>query len=98
MSRVSVICRKSSVRHPSLYLFTVCLMLLAGACSQQEGDRGKFQALTDYFSSEVKELTDQINEKRREMDPLPDIQYNAQQTDRLGFRSKAADPNAARSP
>jgi signal transduction histidine kinase len=73
-------------------------MLLAGACSQQEGDRGRFQALTDYFSSEVKELTDQINEKRREMDPLPDIQYNAQQTDRLGFRSKAADPNAARSP
>jgi DNA-binding NarL/FixJ family response regulator/signal transduction histidine kinase len=86
------------VRRPAVYILTLCLLLMAGACSQQDSDGGRFQALTDYFSSEVKELTDEIADKRRELDPLPDIPWNAQQTDRLGFRSKSADANAARPP
>ncbi|HEX2748806.1 MAG TPA: discoidin domain-containing protein, partial [Verrucomicrobiales bacterium] len=86
------------MHRPAAHLLTVCLLLLAGACSQQDGDSGGLQTLTDYFSSEVKELTEQINEQRKEFDPLPDIPYNLQQTDRIGFRTKPVDAKDADKP
>ena len=54
MRRVSVISHSHPpVRRPAVQLLAVILLLLAGACSQQEGDGGRFQALTDYFSSQI---------------------------------------------
>lgn len=99
MRRVSV----TSIPFPPVRrivaLFITALLLLVGwSCSQQDGEGGNFQALTDYFSSEVKELTEQIAEKRREMEPLPDIPYNLQQTDHLGYRSKPFDLNTPGNP
>jgi signal transduction histidine kinase len=73
------------------------LLLLAAGCSPQNGDGGGLRLVTDYFSSEVRELEEEINAKRRELTALPDSFPN-QQTDRIGYHSRPTDANAPRNP
>ena len=79
---------------PFLRLFTVLLLLTAGGCAPEGGGGG---GLSDYFSSEVRELDRRIARLREEMRPLPEL-FNNQQTARYGYVSRPSDANAPRNP
>ena len=51
--------------------------------------------LTDYFSSEIRELDGLIAARRHELTSLPDLFPN-QQSDRVGYNTNTSDANAPR--
>ena len=85
------------MRRVTVRFLTLCLLLLAGACSQENGEGGGIRMVTDYFSSEVRELDAHISRMRKELTGLPDLFPN-QQTNRIGYVSRPTDANAPRSP
>lgn len=85
------------MRRRSVRILTLCLILLVPGCSQQNGERGGFRMVTDYFSSEVRVLDQRIAGMRRELTAIPDLFPN-QQTSRIGFHSRPTDANAPRNP
>ena len=80
-----------------LRLFTALLLLAAGGCAPEGGNGGGLRMVTDYFSSEVRELDARIAELRNEARPLPSLFPN-QQTGRIGYHSRPTDANAPREP
>ncbi len=83
------------MRRSVVFLLTACVLLFTGGCVKEESDNDRIQALTDYFSSDVKELDAQIAELRRQSALLPET-YTPQRTNRTGYQSRASDANAPR--
>lgn len=93
----SISTRLRPVRRFTVQLLSTAFLLLAGACSPQSGGGGRLSRLSDYFSSEVRELDALIAAKRRELSTLPDL-FSNQQTDRIGYHSKPTNANAPSNP
>jgi signal transduction histidine kinase len=85
------------MRRPVLRVLTVLLLLAAGGCAPDSDKGGEDGGLSDYFSSEVRELDKRIEEMRRQLRPLPELFPN-QQTNRIGYVSRPSDANAPRNP
>lgn len=70
------------------------LLLAAGGCTPS-GDEGSggIRVVTDYLSSEIRELDGRIAARREELTALPDL-FRNQQSDRIGYHSKPSDPKA----
>ena len=77
-------------------LFVLALLFAAGGCAPQ-GEGGGLRVVSDYFSSEVRDLDARIAGMREQVRVLPTLFPN-QQTNRIGYHSRPTDANAPRDP